>query len=228
MLQDKSLAGPTDAALRERNTRSLAFSLPAIGLHYALLAGILVLGLALGALRLHPFTAAYGDEARFLMLAESMLFHGDYTLPSAQGFVAEHQYPPGIPALFAFSMWLTGTGDPLASAIVPAKLTVLLIYLAGLVCSIACWRVTHRAGWRLQSPWRLPFTLWRHRWLPSRCQTRLSWPLASPPCGFWIGRESRGTAKTPGLSQGYCGLRWQDWPWGWLRTSALLASYCSR
>ena len=133
MLQDKRLAGPAESTLRELSPRSRPLALPVIGLHHLLLAGILCLGLVLGMLRLHPFTAAYGDEARFLMLAQSLRFDGAYNLPSSPGPLAEHQTPPGIPALFALSMWLSGTGLPLASAIVPAKWAVLLFYLAGLL-----------------------------------------------------------------------------------------------
>lgn len=90
---------------------------------------ILILAAILAGLRLNRFTAAYDDEARFLMLAESLRFRGRYDLFDG----SEHQFPPGAPALFALVMLLTGTGQPLHTAILPAKTAVLLLYLPTLV-----------------------------------------------------------------------------------------------
>lgn len=90
---------------------------------------ILILAAILAGLRLNRFTAAYDDEARFLMLAESLRFRGRYDLFDG----SEHQFPPGAPALFALVMLLTGTGQPLHTAILPAKTAVLLFYLLTLV-----------------------------------------------------------------------------------------------
>lgn len=90
---------------------------------------ILIVAAVLAGLRLNRFTAAYDDEARFLMLAESLRFHGRYDLFDG----SEHQFPPGIPMLFAVAMALTGTGRPLQTAILPAKVAVLLLYLPALV-----------------------------------------------------------------------------------------------
>ena len=86
----------------------------------------------LGALRLQPYTAAYGDEARFLMTAQGLRFHGRYALIGMVGQPPETQYPPGLPVLLAGVMWLTGTGQPLASAILPAKAAVLGLFLLSL------------------------------------------------------------------------------------------------
>ncbi len=85
--------------------------------------------MVLTGLRLNGFTAAYDDEARFLMLAESLRFRARYDLFDG----SEHQIPPGIPTLFAAAMALTGTGRPLQTAILPAKVAVLLLYLPALV-----------------------------------------------------------------------------------------------
>ncbi len=41
---------------------------------------ILVLAVVLAGLRFNRYTAAYDDEARFLMLAESLRFRGRYDL----------------------------------------------------------------------------------------------------------------------------------------------------
>ncbi|MCX7851870.1 MAG: glycosyltransferase family 39 protein [Caldilineales bacterium] len=82
----------------------------------------------LAGLRLNRFTAAYDDEARFLMLAESLRFQGRYDLFDG----SERFFPPGTSALFAVVMLLTGTGRPLHTAILPVKAAVLLLYLPAL------------------------------------------------------------------------------------------------
>ncbi len=94
-----------------------------------LLFTITIVAAVLAGLRLNRFTAAYDDEARFLMLAESLRFRGRYDLFDG----SERQFPPGIPALFAAAMVLTGTGRPLQTAILPAKVAVLLLYLPALL-----------------------------------------------------------------------------------------------
>lgn len=96
--------------------------------HRLALVAILLIAALLGALRLNRFTSAYDDEARFLMLAESLRFQGRYDLFDGM----EHQFPPGLPALFAAAMWLTGTGQPLDTAILPAKIAVFLLHLLAL------------------------------------------------------------------------------------------------
>lgn len=89
---------------------------------------ILILAAILAGLRLNRFTAAYDDEARFLMLAESLRFRGRYDLFDG----SEHQFPPGAPAFFALVMLLTGTGRPLHTAILPTKTAVLFLHLSAL------------------------------------------------------------------------------------------------
>ncbi|NOX64040.1 MAG: hypothetical protein GXP42_19205 [Chloroflexi bacterium] len=104
----------------------------AVGWRGALVAAIVTLAALLALARLDPFVAAYGDEARFLMVGQSLRFEGRYEIGGYIGSPAETQYPPGMPVLDALAMWLTGTGQPLVTAIVPAKILVLLLYLLSL------------------------------------------------------------------------------------------------
>ncbi|MCP4166911.1 MAG: hypothetical protein GY759_13620 [Chloroflexi bacterium] len=99
---------------------------------WALIA-ILTLAVLLGSLRLNRYTLTYGDEARFLILAQSLRFKHNYALVGAHGPVAERQYPPGLPLIVALTMWLTDTGQPLNTSILPAKIAVLILYLVALL-----------------------------------------------------------------------------------------------
>lgn len=92
----------------------------------------LITALILGWLHLHPFTAAYGDEALYLMLGQSLRFEGRYAEIGIAGQPPETTYPPGFPILIAGVMALTGTGQPLHSSIVPVKIAVLLLHLLAL------------------------------------------------------------------------------------------------
>lgn len=94
---------------------------------------ILLLGLLLVVLRLNTHLEPAGDNATYIILAQSLITGRGYRMISDPRSPAMALYPPGYPLMLAGVLAMTGTARNLLAAILPLKLPSVLLFLGTIV-----------------------------------------------------------------------------------------------
>lgn len=89
---------------------------------------LLVIGLWLA--QINPYLNPADDSGRYMVLGESLARTGDLRLINDVRQVRDTLYVPGLPAVIAF--WLKVTGQPPGAVIIPVKFTLMLCLLGTL------------------------------------------------------------------------------------------------
>lgn len=93
----------------------------------------ILLGVALGALQLHPHLGIFNDDAEYLVLGDALASGQGYTWANDPLQPPHNKYPPGYPLAVAGVVALTGSADDVYDGIIPAKVLSLLAFAGALI-----------------------------------------------------------------------------------------------